>query len=189
MIVLSPLSIAVGVAALVLGFVEVLFADRVIYPSVRRRHEMKKVTGRHGIDPDQRHACGALSEPGGSCRCWASCSGNSFSAMPCAGCWTEGGAHSMKLGRAARSLFLAEFVSALVLGMRYFFAPKATLNYPFEKGPLVAALSRRTCAQALSQRRRALHRLQAVRGHLSGPGDHHRGRSAPRGRHPAHHPL
>ncbi len=42
----------------------------------------------------------------------------------------------MKLARAARSLFLFEFVSALVLGMRYFFAPKATLNYPFEKGPL-----------------------------------------------------
>ena len=41
----------------------------------------------------------------------------------------------MKLSRAARSLFLAEFVSALVLGMRYFFSPKATLNYPFEKGP------------------------------------------------------
>jgi hypothetical protein len=51
MIILSPLSIAVGVAALVLGFLEVLFADRVIYPSVRRRHEMKKVTGRHGMDP------------------------------------------------------------------------------------------------------------------------------------------
>ncbi len=51
MIILSPLSIAVGVAALVLGFLEVLVADRVIYPSVRRRHELKKVTGRHGIDP------------------------------------------------------------------------------------------------------------------------------------------
>jgi NADH-quinone oxidoreductase subunit I len=41
----------------------------------------------------------------------------------------------MKLGQAARSLLLAEFISALALGMRYFFAPKATLNYPFEKGP------------------------------------------------------
>lgn len=51
MIVLSPVSIVVGVAALVLGLVEVLFADRVIYPSVRRRHELKKVTGRQGIDP------------------------------------------------------------------------------------------------------------------------------------------
>jgi NADH-quinone oxidoreductase subunit I len=34
------------------------------------------------------------------------------------------------------SLFLKEFVSAFVLSMRCFFAPKKTLNYPFEKGPL-----------------------------------------------------
>ena len=33
------------------------------------------------------------------------------------------------------SLFLKEFVSAFFLSMRYFFKPKATLNYPFEKGP------------------------------------------------------
>src|SRR5213075_2529409 len=33
-------------------------------------------------------------------------------------------------------LFLKEFVSALALSVRYFFKPKATLNYPFEKGPL-----------------------------------------------------
>src|SRR5439155_8592360 len=33
-------------------------------------------------------------------------------------------------------LFLKEFVSALALSLRYFFKPKATLNYPFEKGPL-----------------------------------------------------
>ena len=32
------------------------------------------------------------------------------------------------------SLFLKEFVSAFFLSMRYFFAPKKTLNYPFEKG-------------------------------------------------------
>ena len=40
------------------------------------------------------------------------------------------------LDRAARQIFLWEFVKALWLAMRYFFAPKATLNYPFEKGPL-----------------------------------------------------
>jgi NADH-quinone oxidoreductase subunit I len=34
------------------------------------------------------------------------------------------------------SFFLREFVSAFFLSMRYFFAPKATLNYPFEKSPL-----------------------------------------------------
>jgi NADH-quinone oxidoreductase subunit I len=38
--------------------------------------------------------------------------------------------------RAVRALLLKEFVSAFLLSMRYFFTPKATLNYPFEKGPL-----------------------------------------------------
>jgi NADH-quinone oxidoreductase subunit I len=42
----------------------------------------------------------------------------------------------MRLAQTARSLFLAEFISALVLALRYFFAPKATLNYPFEKGSI-----------------------------------------------------
>ncbi|HTQ81811.1 MAG TPA: NADH-quinone oxidoreductase subunit I, partial [Pseudolabrys sp.] len=42
----------------------------------------------------------------------------------------------MRLDRAAKGLFLAEFVSGMWLAMRYFFRPKATLNYPFEKGPL-----------------------------------------------------
>ena len=42
----------------------------------------------------------------------------------------------MKLDRGARSLFLEEFVSGFVLAMRYFFKPKPTLNYPFEKGPI-----------------------------------------------------
>jgi NADH-quinone oxidoreductase subunit I len=42
----------------------------------------------------------------------------------------------MSLDRAARSIFLWEFVSAFFLAMRYFFRPKATLNYPFEKGPI-----------------------------------------------------
>src|SRR5580698_9885439 len=42
----------------------------------------------------------------------------------------------MSLDAAARSLFLKEFVQAFFLSMRYFFKPKATLNYPFEKGRL-----------------------------------------------------
>src|SRR4029453_15613538 len=40
----------------------------------------------------------------------------------------------MRLDQAARSLFLKEFASAFVLALRYFFKPKPTLNYPFEKG-------------------------------------------------------
>ena len=42
----------------------------------------------------------------------------------------------MRLDQAARSIFLSEFISAFVVAMRYFFRPKATLNYPFEKGPI-----------------------------------------------------
>ncbi len=40
------------------------------------------------------------------------------------------------LDRVARSLFLSEFVSAMALTLRYFFRRKATINYPYEKGPL-----------------------------------------------------
>jgi NADH-quinone oxidoreductase subunit I len=40
------------------------------------------------------------------------------------------------LNRTARSILLWEFISAFVLGIRYIFRPKPTLNYPFEKGPL-----------------------------------------------------
>jgi len=43
---------------------------------------------------------------------------------------------TMRLDQAARSIFLTEFVSAFFLAMRYFFKPKVTLNYPFEKGSL-----------------------------------------------------
>ena len=35
-----------------------------------------------------------------------------------------------------RALFLWEFVKAFGLGLRYFFSPKATINYPFEKGEI-----------------------------------------------------
>ena len=42
----------------------------------------------------------------------------------------------MRLDRAAKGLFLAEFVIGTILGLRYFFGPKATLNYPAEKGPI-----------------------------------------------------
>jgi NADH-quinone oxidoreductase subunit I len=42
----------------------------------------------------------------------------------------------MRLDLAARSVFLTEFVQGFFLAMRYFFQPKPTLNYPFEKGPI-----------------------------------------------------
>ena len=43
---------------------------------------------------------------------------------------------SVNVNATARSLLLSEFVSAFFLAMRYFFKPKPTLNYPFEKGPI-----------------------------------------------------
>ncbi|MBW6420381.1 NADH-quinone oxidoreductase subunit NuoI [Rhizobium sp. XQZ8] len=40
------------------------------------------------------------------------------------------------LSAAVNSVFLKEFVGAFFLSMRYFFKQKATINYPFEKGPV-----------------------------------------------------
>ncbi len=38
--------------------------------------------------------------------------------------------------RGLRSLFLGELLSGMSLTFRYMFKPKATLNYPYEKGPI-----------------------------------------------------
>ena len=67
----------------------------------------------------------------------------------------------MRLQQGARSVFLREFLAAFALSLRCMFKPKPklTLNYPKREKPSVAALSRRACVAALSQRRRALHRL------------------------------
>jgi NADH-quinone oxidoreductase subunit I len=40
------------------------------------------------------------------------------------------------LDRTARQIFFWEFLTSFALSMRYFFGKKATLNYPFEKGPI-----------------------------------------------------
>ena len=40
------------------------------------------------------------------------------------------------LDRTARSLLLGELVSGMSLTLKYFFRPKATINYPYEKGPI-----------------------------------------------------
>ena len=76
------------------------------------------------------------------------------------------------IGRGIKSLFLTEFVSAFFLSMRYFFAPKKTLNYPFEKGPLSPRFRGEHALRRYPERGGALHRLQAVRGDLPGVGDH-----------------
>ena len=40
------------------------------------------------------------------------------------------------IDRAARSLLLSELLSGMALTLNYFFRSKATINYPFEKGPI-----------------------------------------------------
>jgi NADH-quinone oxidoreductase subunit I len=85
---------------------------------------------------------------------------------------------SLMHARQAAALLLKEFVGALFLSMRYFFKPKATVNYPVREGPAQPAFPWGTCAAPLSQRRGTLHRLQAVRSDLPGAGHHHRGRPA-----------
>jgi hypothetical protein len=48
---ITPISILVGLAAALVGLIEVVFLDRLIYPAVRRGHERKKVTGTQRTDP------------------------------------------------------------------------------------------------------------------------------------------
>ena len=42
----------------------------------------------------------------------------------------------MSIAQTIRSFTLWEFVKAHALTLRYFFKPKATINYPYEKNPL-----------------------------------------------------
>ena len=51
LITITPISVLVGLAAALLGFIEVIFLDRLVYPAVRRAHERKKLTGTHRTDP------------------------------------------------------------------------------------------------------------------------------------------
>ena len=43
---------------------------------------------------------------------------------------------SIDWNRAGKYFLLLDILNGFRLGMKYFFAPKATLNYPHEKGPL-----------------------------------------------------
>ena len=40
------------------------------------------------------------------------------------------------IGKGARTILLGELVSGMALTLKYFFKPKMTVNYPYEKGPL-----------------------------------------------------
>jgi len=42
----------------------------------------------------------------------------------------------MAFNQTVRSVLLTEIVSGMWLTLKYFFAPKVTINYPWEKGPI-----------------------------------------------------
>ena len=41
-----------------------------------------------------------------------------------------------RIAQALKGFMLLDFIKAFALAMKYYVTPKATLNYPFEKGPL-----------------------------------------------------
>src|SRR2546429_7175939 len=71
---------------------------------------------------------------------------------------------SINANATTRSLLLSEFVQAFALSMRYFFKPKPTLNYPFEKGP-ISPRFRGEHAQAWADRKST--RLNSSHGYIS----------------------
>jgi formate hydrogenlyase subunit 6/NADH:ubiquinone oxidoreductase subunit I len=58
----------------------------------------------------------------------------------------------MKLDHAVRMLFLKEFAQGFLLSMRYFFKPKATVNYPFEQKSDFAPVPGRARPAAIPKR-------------------------------------
>ena len=89
---------------------------------------------------------------------------------------------------SSTACLLLELLQGPALTGRHLFARKITVQYPGGEDAAVAALPRPARAAPLSERRRALHRLQAVRGGVPGARDHHRVRAARR-RHAPHDAL
>jgi hypothetical protein len=72
------------------------------------------------------------------------------------------------------SLFLKELVKGMALTGRHFFQRKITVQFPGREDAAEQPFPRVACAAPLSERRGALHRVQALRGDLPGDGDHDR---------------
>src|SRR4029079_1278830 len=72
----------------------------------------------------------------GKCSCRSRSRWSWWSRVSCTSPGSRRNEDAMKLDFNARVLLLLEFISGFFLAMRYFFAPKSTLNYPFEKGML-----------------------------------------------------
>ncbi len=78
----------------------------------------------------------------------------------------------MKLDQAAKSGFSDRIRWRVLAFDALFLQAETDAQLSAREKSAIAALSRRTCPAALSERRGALHCLQALRGDLPGPGDH-----------------
>ena len=61
--------------------------------------------------------------------------------------------------QSARGLLLWELLSGMYLTLKYFFKPKVTINYPYEKGPISSRFRGEHALASISEWGRALHRL------------------------------
>jgi len=83
-----------------------------------------------------------------------------------------------RIGEFFRTFLLFELLKGMALTGRHLFARKITVQFPEEKTPQSGRFRGLHALRALSERRGALHRVQAVRGGVPGAGDYHRIRAA-----------
>ena len=68
--------------------------------------------------------------------------------------WWEAKLAKIDYTRAVKYFFLADVWQGMKLGLKYFFAPKTTINYPYEKGPLSPSLEGSTlCADTQTEKK------------------------------------
>ena len=101
------------------------------------------------------------------------------------GPWSSG---ELTMRNIIKTFALWELLGGLRVTLKKLFTPQVHHQLSGREDPAVAALPRPACAAPLSERRRALHRLQAVRGGVPGARHHHRVRRRQR-RHAPHHAL
>jgi hypothetical protein len=65
--------------------------------------------------------------------------------------------------RAAKYFLLVDFFKGFKLGFKYFFAPKATVNYPHEKGPLSRVFAANMRCAAILMAKNAASRVNYAR--------------------------
>ena len=81
---------------------------------------------------------------------------------------------SFDYARAGKYFLLADFFVGMKLGLKYFFKPKATLNYPHEKGPLSPRFRGEHALRRYANGEERCIACKLMRSNLSGTGHNHR---------------